>query len=245
MAHVRRTPRPPDVVTRSVLGRPADRLIPLGDALAAFGSDGVMPGRRGDVPVRAIVGSASRTADFDTRFRPRHRHVRVRHSPVGAMGVPPVRLVQLGELYFVVDGHHRIGAAIRGRLTTVEADVVGIRTIAFASACVRSHHLTAKAAERRFLERVPLDHALRPDLWLDDPERWSRITDAVEAWGFRRTLDSHTPTPSREELAAVWWSDEVLPTVRRMRSRDPGCVDCRVIESYSRALRLRDRGGSI
>ncbi|WP_253661918.1 hypothetical protein [Williamsia maris] len=229
-------------MTRSFVGRRADRLIALGDALGALGSDGVMPGRRGDVPVSAIVGSASRTNDFDTRFRPRHRNVRARHSPVGAMGVPPVRLVQLGELYFVVDGHHRIGAAIRARLTTVEADVAGIRTVAFASACVRPHHLPAKAAERRFLERVPLDHAIRPDLWLDDPAHWSRLTDAVEAWGFRRTLDSRTPTSSREELAAVWWSEEVLPTVRRMRSRDPGAGDRRVIESYSRALCLRDRG---
>lgn len=232
-------------MTPSVLGRRAHRLIALSDALAAFGSDGVLPARRADVPVRTIVGSASRTADFDASFRPRHRNVRARHCPVSAAGAPPVRLVQLGELHFVIDGHHRIGAAIRARLATVEADVVGIRTIAFAPACLRPHHLAAKAAERRFLERVPLDHAIRPGLWLDDPERWSRVTDAVEAWGFRRTLDSRTPTPSREELAALWWSHEVLPTVRRMRSREPGCEDLRVIETYSRALRLRDQGTSI
>ncbi len=156
-----------------------------------------------------------------------------------------MKLVQLGELYFVIDGHHRIGAAIRARLTTVEADVVGIRTIAFASACLRPHHLATKAAERRFLERVPLDHAIRPHLWLDDPEHWSRLTDAVEAWGFRRALDTRTPTPTREQLAAVWWSDEVLPTVRRMRSRDPRAGDGQIIASYSQALRLRDRGASI
>ncbi len=99
----------------------------------------------------------------------------------------------------------------------------------------------SKAAERRFLERVPLPDEVRTNLWLDEPADWARLADAVEAWGFRQSLTGRRLT-DREELAGVWWAEEVTPVLGWRR--DVGIrVDLRDVQLYALALAARDRHG--
>lgn len=227
--------------------RSDNRLIPYAEALAALGRQGTMSDRDADVPLERIVGSVARAGDFDASFRPRHAGLRARRERVGELqrsgSTPsPVHLIQLGELYFVFDGHHRISLAVHGGQREITARVQQICTIAYAMACLRAQHLASKAAEREFLERVPLDDALRTDLWLDEPAAWVRLGDAAEAWALRAGMSGHAE--ARPELAHRWWYDEVRPVVDDQRSlgRD---VPHRDVEVYALALAERDRRGSI
>lgn len=73
------------------------------------------PGVR-SVPLDSIRGSAGRCRDFDSAFAPRQGHSRRRWLSVAVarrtgVPLPAVRLVQVGEIYFVRDGHHRISVA--------------------------------------------------------------------------------------------------------------------------------------
>jgi hypothetical protein len=68
------------------------------------------------VPIAQIVGSQSRCGDFDRDFSPLHDYNRARWLRIAAARrrgtpLPPVDLVQVGDLYFVQDGHHRISVA--------------------------------------------------------------------------------------------------------------------------------------
>src|SRR5258708_5843311 len=68
------------------------------------------------VPLDAIVGSVGRGRDFDRRFRPTSGRVRSRWEQIATAmrrgdSLPPVSLNQIGELYFVEDGHHRVSVA--------------------------------------------------------------------------------------------------------------------------------------
>jgi hypothetical protein len=63
------------------------------------------------VPIAQIVGSEGRCGDFDRDFNPLHDHNRGRWLRIAAARrrgtpLPPVDLVQVGDLYFVQDGHH-------------------------------------------------------------------------------------------------------------------------------------------
>lgn len=218
----------------------------LDDALAALGRDGDMGQRTTDVAVADIVGSAARAADFDHQFRlvndalaPRWQQL-ARAMAAGAEP-PPVRLVQLGELYFVTDGHHRVSVARSLGRRMITAHVIRLCTIAYARACLRSAHLPVKAAERRFLERVPVADQVRRQLWLDDPAQWARLADAAEAWALRRALEQRA-TKSRDELARTWWAEEVAPLVSRLRAAGVG-TDLRDVQLYVTALAARDRLG--
>jgi hypothetical protein len=68
------------------------------------------------VPIEKICGSEGRTNDFDRDFRPLKTHTQERWLGIAKARqrgrvLPPVSLVQLGDLYFVLDGHHRISVA--------------------------------------------------------------------------------------------------------------------------------------
>src|SRR5262245_17583478 len=68
------------------------------------------------VPIDQIRGSEGRCEDFDCAFHPlreyiEERWVSVARAQVRGISLPPVELIQLGEVYFVRDGHHRISVA--------------------------------------------------------------------------------------------------------------------------------------
>jgi hypothetical protein len=68
------------------------------------------------VPLSQIQGSQSRCHDFDRNFYPLQDHLESRWLRVATayelgLTLPPVELVQVGDIYFVRDGHHRISVA--------------------------------------------------------------------------------------------------------------------------------------
>ena len=68
------------------------------------------------VPIDQIRGSEGRCEDFDCAFHPlreytEERWVSVARAQLRGIGLPPVELIQLGKVYFVRDGHHRISVA--------------------------------------------------------------------------------------------------------------------------------------
>lgn len=66
-----------------------------------------------NVTLDSIDGSLSRARDFDRRFFPRQdrtrqRWMRIARAYHDGWALPPVTLFQLGEDYYVADGHHRL-----------------------------------------------------------------------------------------------------------------------------------------
>jgi hypothetical protein len=71
---------------------------------------------RQSVPIARISGSEGRDLDFDRQFRPRRKSMRSRWQAIAGemlrgVDLPPVELIQIGERYYVRDGHHRISVA--------------------------------------------------------------------------------------------------------------------------------------
>ena len=73
------------------------------------------------VSLDKIIGSEGRYHDFDRAFFPRQRHLRERWASINRAyyeqtPLPPVKLTQVGGVYFVQDGNHRISVArVRGQ----------------------------------------------------------------------------------------------------------------------------------
>jgi hypothetical protein len=69
------------------------------------------------IPIRQICGSEGRCDDFDMAFHALQTHtedrwVSVARANLRGRGLPPVELVQIGEVFFVRDGRHRISVAV-------------------------------------------------------------------------------------------------------------------------------------
>jgi hypothetical protein len=68
------------------------------------------------VSIHQIRGSEGRSRDFDRNFNPLHKRTMKRWMSVyiawqNGKALPPVELVQVGDEYYVRDGHHRISVA--------------------------------------------------------------------------------------------------------------------------------------
>src|SRR5215212_4453698 len=68
------------------------------------------------VEVDKIVGSVGRWRDFDRSFLPTrasvgHKWKRIDRAFQRGEDLPPVELYEIGDAYFVVDGHHRVSVA--------------------------------------------------------------------------------------------------------------------------------------
>jgi hypothetical protein len=83
------------------------------------------------VAIDQIIGSAGRNADFDRAFFPRRVQTQARWRSVDwathkGIALPPVELHQIGNVYFVIDGHHRISVAREHGQDFIEAYVTEI-----------------------------------------------------------------------------------------------------------------------
>lgn len=81
------------------------------------------------VELSKIVGSEGRVEDFDRDFHPlseraQERWVSVAAAYLSHLPMPAVELIQVGEIYFVRDGHHRISVARAFGQKAIDADVV-------------------------------------------------------------------------------------------------------------------------
>lgn len=81
------------------------------------------------VPLGRIVGSVGRYHDFDSRFRikehvPREKIESVRKAMREGKALPPVRIYQIKDEYYVLDGNHRVAAAIELGRDEIDADIV-------------------------------------------------------------------------------------------------------------------------
>jgi hypothetical protein len=88
------------------------------------------PGRKiVTIAIDKIVGSEGRVHDFDKNFRPLVSHTCDRWVGIAVarrkgVALPPVELIQVGDEYYVRDGHHRISVAKTFGQATIEAEVL-------------------------------------------------------------------------------------------------------------------------
>jgi hypothetical protein len=116
-----------------VLGRRGKHAMPsLASRLAGQMVVGQHPRGLCAIEIERIVGTESRVDGFDRHFNPvadriRERWVSIAALSLNEVGLPAVDLIQVGEEYFVRDGHHRVSVAralgwayIDARVTKIE-----------------------------------------------------------------------------------------------------------------------------
>ena len=108
--------------------RDSRRLLDLSEIEDACRVDARRYGGLHAVPIEQIRGSEGRSNDFDRDFHPLQDHNRGRWLGVARARdqdkvLPPVVLIQVGSVYFVRDGHHRISVARALGQLDIEAEV--------------------------------------------------------------------------------------------------------------------------
>jgi hypothetical protein len=201
-----------------------DVILPYDEVVAALGYlEESYVGLR-TVPLDSILGTVDRAKGFDRQFRPTTARVRARWERIAnavrrGEPMPPISLFQIGEVYFVRDGHHRVSVARALGRTDIDAYVVEVRTQVGADRTLRVDDLPKKSHERLFHERVPLPSRARGRIAVTDAWDYGVLAAAVEAWAFRLSQD-RAEFLDRANAARLWFDEEYDPVVQMLREAD-------------------------
>jgi hypothetical protein len=196
-------------------------MLPFDEVVAALGRTGERRLGLQVIQLDSIVGTVDRTREFDRRFRPTSGQVRERWQRLALAqrrgeSVPPIEVYRVGDMHFVVDGHHRVSVAHALGLKTIDAYVTEVTTRLSPEGVRYRGDLLMKDYRRIFLDRVPLTGEGRRAITLIDPWEYAELAEAIEAWGFRLMQDEGRFL-DRAEIARRWHDDEFVPVVRMLR----------------------------
>jgi hypothetical protein len=204
-----------------VTGRP-NRLLSWDEARDKLGLRGRLDLGLQTVPVDRVVGSVGRYEDFDRAFMPLKDNVQERWlSIAGALydgaGLPPVQLVKAGDVYFVVDGNHRVSVARERGIASLEARVVEVETRVPLTNHLDADELEVKGEYVRFLECTRLDE-LRPDQRIEFTAGggYERLREHIAVHRYRLGQDRGQEVPP-DEAVCDWYDHAYLPLVRLIR----------------------------
>lgn len=177
-----------------------------------------------DIPLDAIIGSVDRYTDFTREFLPRQevnaeRWARVKVAASGLIGLPPIEVYQIGEVYFVKDGNHRVSVARQLDAKTIQAYVTEVQSRVPLTVDVKPDELILKAEYLQFLDCTQLDK-LRPksDLTVTIPGEYKTILEHIDVHRYFMGIDQQREI-SPEEAVTHWYDTVYLPVVKIIRTQ--------------------------
>lgn len=177
------------------------------------------------IPLKQIIGSVNRLDDFDRNFRPlndsdstRWASVKTAMTSPFSPGVPPISVYQIGDVYFVLDGNHRVSIAKQMGFEDIEAYVTEIKTKVPLPVSITAEELVVKAAYADFLEDTHIDTILPGvDLSLNSIDRYRLLKEHILVHQYYMGLEQNREI-SYEEAVLHWYDHVYLPVVSIIES---------------------------
>jgi hypothetical protein len=170
------------------------------------------------VRVDQIAGSLNRYHEFDRAFLPKEDQLAGRWQKVDRafyedIHLPPVVLYKVGQVYFVVDGHHRVSVAREQGQEFIEAEVRECATRVDITPDIKLEDLEILGAKVDFLERTGLDK-IRPDanIKLTIPDGFARMLEHIAVHRYFMGLDFKRDI-SEQEAVEHWYDKVYTPIV--------------------------------
>ncbi len=178
------------------------------------------------VPIDKIVGSIGRYQDFDDAFLPRTGALSARWRKINRafyedVSLPPVKLYQVGDVYFVLDGNHRISVAREHGASFVDAEVTeAITRVPITVSDIDAAILIILSEYTEFLERTRLD-VLRPEanIRFSIGGGYARLIEHIAVHRYFMGLEQKRDI-AEDEAVTDWYDTVYLPVVRAIREQD-------------------------
>jgi len=177
------------------------------------------------IPLDAIIGSVGRDSDFTRTFLPRRNHDKERWANVKAVfmeasaGLPPIDVYKVGEVYFVIDGNHRVSIARQEKFPTIEAHVIELQTDIKLTPDVQPDDLIIKAEYVEFLDATRI-HEARPnvDLSVTSCCQYDTLLEQIHVSQYL-LQEERKQDVSLQDSAANWYDTAYIPLAEAIRDR--------------------------
>ncbi len=172
--------------------------------------------------VDQIVGSLNRYQEFDRTFLPKedqlaHRWQSVDQAFYKDIDLPPVVLYKVGQVYFVVDGHHRVSVAREQGQEFIEAEIRECSTRVNITPDIKPEDLEILGDKVNFLERTQLNELIpEANIKLSIPDGFERMLEHIAVHRYFMGLDLKRDI-TEEQAVKHWYETVYLPIVEVIR----------------------------
>lgn len=196
----------------AVLSRRPTDLLPFETVRRELGLRHLLDRGVQTVPLDRIVGTLGRPGEFNRAFLPRGEAQRERWDRLmdlaeGSQGFPPVELYQVGHVYFVVDGHHRVSVARALGSPSIEAHVTEFLTPVPLEPGVSLADVLLRKGLGAFLDATGLIPENPDEYRATVPDGYPRLLEHIRVHGYYKGIEEGRDIPWPEEVAS--WRDNV------------------------------------
>jgi hypothetical protein len=214
---------------RAVLARQRNSLLSFDEIKEKLHIGGPIYKGVKTIPLEQIVGSLNRYQDFDRVFLPIQNETAERWQRVDLafykdISLPAILLYKVGQVYFVVDGHHRVSVARQQGQLFIEAEIRECATkVNVTIDNLRPEDLEILSEKVEFIERTGIDR-IRPgsNIKMSIPDGFERMLEHIAVHLYFMGIDQKRDI-SEEEAVAHWYDTVYLPIVRVIR--ESGILD--------------------
>jgi nucleotide-binding universal stress UspA family protein len=210
-----------------------------------------------NIPLDSIIGSVGRYTDFTRSFLPRSNDDQDRWAGVKAamesdVGLPPIDVYKVGEVYFVIDGNHRVSIARQEGFNSIQARVIEFQTDITLTPDVQPDDLILKAEYAQFLNATRI-HETRPnvDLSVTSCCQYDKLMEEIRVSQYLLQEEGKQDA-TLQDSAAYWYDATYIPLAEIIRARGllhwfPGrtVTDLYIWVSENRAALERELGWQI
>lgn len=179
-----------------------------------------------EIPLAAIVGSVGRSQDYTRDFLPKkdsdmERWAGIKTAVADMRGILPIDVYQIGEVYFVIDGNHRVSVLRAMGSETITANVTEVLTKMPLDLEDDVDEIAAKSRYLRFLEETNLEQVCPGvDLSMTFSGQYDLLLNQIE--DYQHDMAAEDASATFADALAGWCEDCYLPVVKMMR--DNGMV---------------------
>jgi nucleotide-binding universal stress UspA family protein len=175
-----------------------------------------------DISIDAIGGSVGRYTDFNRHFLPRqeidaHRWARLKIAATGLQGFPPIEVYQLGDVYFVRDGNHRVSVARELGQTHIHAYVTEVEMEVPLTPDLQPDDLILKVEYAEFLRWSGLRKVLPDaDLVLTAPGKYPNLKEHINVHRYYMGIEEQHRI-SLQTAVRHWYETIYTPVVETIQ----------------------------
>jgi hypothetical protein len=171
-----------------------------------------------EVPMDKIIGTVGREHEFTRAFLPREESLRGRWEELkdvaeGPAGFPPVELYLVRDVYFVVDGHHRISVERSLGAETIEARVKEFVTPLMLTPDSSMEEIVLKAGLADFLDTTGLVQKSPSDFVMTVANGYEKLVDHITVHRYYLGIEKDRSIPL-EEAVRSWRENLYEPVIR-------------------------------
>lgn len=174
------------------------------------------------VSIDKIIGSEGRYKDFNRAFLPKRDFIRGRWESVDRAHLsdvilPPIKLYEIGGVYFVRDGNHRVSVAKLKGIQAIDAEVSSLDSelsLSPGMTVQRLKDMVVEFEKKNIFEDTKLDKVIPPEeISFSEPGRYEEMLRHIQGHKYFINQEVEEEIPFLE-AAESWYTTVYKPIIR-------------------------------